>query len=144
MRSRSPRPGTSTLRSPWPRSATVAPSSLAYTRSVSRATLSSAGGVIAVKLEFALSLIAHQRRGVLLYLRQEGRGIGLLNKVRAYALQDVGLDTVDANHQLGHEADARDYSVAVAMLHALDVTLVRLLTNKPRKIDAMVEGAHRR
>jgi len=74
---------------------------------------------------------------VLLYLRQEGRGIGLLDKLRAYALQDQGLDTVDANRALGLPDDARDYGVAAAMLNTLGVPAVRLMTNNPAKVSAL-------
>lgn len=89
------------------------------------------------QLEAALMRIAQEPCGVLLYLRQEGRGIGLVNKVRAYALQDRGLDTVDANLALGFEDDERDYAVAAHMLASLTLRSVRLLTNNPRKVEGL-------
>ncbi|MBV8577926.1 MAG: GTP cyclohydrolase II, partial [Acetobacteraceae bacterium] len=89
------------------------------------------------QLRGAIRRMADEGAGALLYLAQEGRGIGLVNKLRAYALQDRGLDTLDANRALGWEADERDFQVAATMLEALNIRRIRLLTNNPRKLTAI-------
>ncbi|GAB4259155.1 MAG: hypothetical protein Kow0065_09070 [Methylomicrobium sp.] len=91
------------------------------------------------QLDMALQLISEAGQGVLIYLRQEGRGIGLLKKLQAYNLQDQGMDTVDANIHLGHRDDERDYTFAALMLKDLDVASIQLITNNPRKIEALTK-----
>ncbi|HGJ5872556.1 MULTISPECIES: GTP cyclohydrolase II [Arsenophonus] len=92
------------------------------------------------QLEAALKQIAQEGRGVLLYHRQEGRNIGLLNKIRAYSLQDKGLDTVEANLKLGFKADERDFTICADMYKLLAINEVRLLTNNPQKLEIMKEA----
>jgi GTP cyclohydrolase II len=89
------------------------------------------------QLTVSLRRISIEERGLVLYLRQEGRGIGLLNKIRAYGLQDRGLDTVEANEALGFRDDEREYSIAAHMLMSLKVRSVQLLTNNPRKVEEL-------
>ncbi len=91
------------------------------------------------QLHFAMKKVSEQGRGMILYLRQEGRGIGLLNKVRAYSLQDQGADTVEANEQLGFAADGRDYDLCKPIFKHFGVSQVRLMTNNPLKVDALSE-----
>jgi GTP cyclohydrolase II len=91
------------------------------------------------QLTGGLEAIQRHGRGVLLYLRQEGRGIGLINKIRAYALQEAGLDTVEANQALGFRDDERDYAVAAHMLHSLELRSVKLITNNPEKIRQLTQ-----
>jgi GTP cyclohydrolase II len=91
------------------------------------------------QLQAALKAIAEEGRGALFYLRQEGRGIGLVNKIKAYKLQDAGADTVEANEQLGFGADMRDYSILKPMAEHLKIKAERLMTNNPRKIAALEE-----
>ena len=91
------------------------------------------------QLKAALEAIAKEGCGALFYLRQEGRGIGLLNKIKAYKLQDHGADTVEANEQLGFGADMRDYSICNAMLKHLNIQQIRLMTNNPKKVKALTD-----
>jgi GTP cyclohydrolase II len=89
------------------------------------------------QLDLALATISEEGRGVVLYLRQEGRGIGLGNKIKAYALQEQGIDTVDANRMLGLEDDSRDYQCAADMLKGLGIRSIRLMTNNPEKVKGL-------
>ena len=92
------------------------------------------------QLEMAMQAIAKEGRGLVLYEHQEGRGIGLMAKLETYELQDVGIDTIEANHALGFKADFRDFSLAAVILHDLRIPRVRLLTNNPRKVHALSDA----
>lgn len=95
------------------------------------------------QLEYSLAKIAKATAGILLYLPQEGRGIGLMNKLRAYELQDAGMDTVEANSRLGFAADARDYAFSAAVLKLLGARKIRLLSNNPDKVSQLERGGVR-
>jgi GTP cyclohydrolase II len=92
------------------------------------------------QLDLAMSKIAAVGCGLLIYEHQEGRGIGLMSKLKAYALQDTGLDTIEANHALGFTTDSRDFALPVAILHELGIRSVRLLSNNPQKSRALLEA----
>lgn len=91
------------------------------------------------QLEKSLKTLGEMDEGILLYLRQEGRGIGFINKIRAYQLQDAGADTVEANIKLGFKDDERDYAIAAHMLMSLEIESIRLMTNNPRKMKALTD-----
>jgi GTP cyclohydrolase II len=92
------------------------------------------------QLELAMSAIADEGSGLVIYEYQEGRGIGLMAKLKAYAWQDRGLDTVEANQALGFDSDCRDFSLAVAILHEIGIDRVRLISNNPQKVEALTKG----
>ena len=92
------------------------------------------------QLNLAMQAIANEGRGLVIYDSQEGRGIGLMAKLQAYELQDVGIDTIEANHALGFKADLRDFSLAAAILRDLHISRVRVLTNNPQKVRALRDG----
>ena len=92
------------------------------------------------QLELAMSAIADEGSGLVIYEYQEGRGIGLMAKLKAYALQDKGLDTVEANQALGFDTDCRDFSLAVAVLDEIGIDRVRLMSNNPQKVEALTRG----
>ena len=91
------------------------------------------------QLDLAMERIATERKGMIIYLRQEGRGIGLVNKLKAYNLQDDGLDTVEANIALGFDAELRDYSGAASILKTLGVEKIKLMTNNPAKVEELAK-----
>src|SRR5271169_818832 len=92
------------------------------------------------QLELAMSALADEGSGLVIYEYQEGRGIGLMAKLKAYALQDEGLDTIEANEALGFEADCRDFTLAVAILHEIGIDRVRMMSNNPQKVEALTKG----
>lgn len=95
------------------------------------------------QLETSMRLIAEKKEGIIIYLKQEGRGIGLFNKINAYALQDQGQDTIQANHSLGFETDLRTFDIVSDVIEFLEVQSLNLLTNNPEKIEAVINATQR-
>ena len=131
---------TPTWHSCTPRWTREARSSCACTPSALRVTCLAASGATAASSSIGRSKWRRRARGVVIYLRQEGRGIGIINKLKAYQLQDAGLDTIEANLHLGLEVDARHYGVAQGILQDLGIGKIQLLTNNPLKVDSFDEG----
>jgi len=128
------------LGDPWGNPSHVAPLVRIHSQCFTGDVLRSLRCDCGEQLELAMKTIAEEGCGVLIYEQQEGRGIGLMEKLRAYALQDQGLDTIAANHALGFEADCRDFSLPCAILNDLGIRQVRLLSNNPEKRAALVRA----
>jgi GTP cyclohydrolase II len=128
------------LGDPWGNSSHVAPLVRIHSQCFTGDVLRSLRCDCGEQLELAMKTIAEEGCGVLIYEQQEGRGIGLMAKLQAYALQDEGLDTIAANHALGFEADCRDFSLPAAILNDLGIQRIRLLSNNPGKRRALAEA----